>query len=44
MEQAIERLSQLPPGENPASRPPTAFQEYLDQRDIKRLRSWRAVS
>ena len=40
----IERLSQLPPGENPAPRPPTAFQEYLDQHDIKRLRSWRAVS
>jgi hypothetical protein len=40
----IERLSQLPPGENPAPRPPTAFQHYLDQHDIKRLRSWRAVS
>jgi hypothetical protein len=40
----IERLSQLPPGENPAPRPPTAFQDYLDQHDIKRLRSWRAVS
>ena len=40
----IERLSQLPPGENPAPRPPTAFQEYLDQHDIQRLRSWRAVS
>lgn len=40
----IERLSQLPPGENPASRPPTAFQDYLDQHDIQRLRSWRAVS
>jgi hypothetical protein len=23
---------------------PTAFQDYLDQHDIKRLRSWRAVS
>ena len=40
----IERLSQLPSGENPAPRPPTAFQDYLDQHDIKRLRSWRAVS
>ena len=40
----IERLSQLPPGENPAPRPPTAFQDHLDQHDIKRLRSWRAVS
>jgi Transposase DDE domain len=40
----IERLSQLPPGENPAPRPPTAFQDYLDHHDIKRLRSWRAVS
>jgi hypothetical protein len=40
----IERLSQLPPGENPAPRPPTAFQDYLDQHDIKRPRSWRAVS
>ena len=25
-------------------RPPTAFQDYLDQHHIKRLRSWRAVS
>ena len=40
----IERLSQLPPGENPAPRPPTAFQDYLDQHGIQRLRSWRAVS
>jgi transposase len=40
----IERLSQLPPGESTAPRPPTAFQDYLDQHDIKRLRSWRAVS
>jgi hypothetical protein len=30
----IERLSQLPPGETPAPRPPTAFQDYLDQHDI----------
>jgi hypothetical protein len=40
----IERLSQFLPGENPAPRPPTAFQDYLDHHDIKRLRSWRAVS
>jgi hypothetical protein len=40
----IERHSQLPPDEAPARRPPTAFQEYLDQHDIQRLRSWRAVS
>src|SRR5262249_60207584 len=40
----IERLSQLPPGESTSPRPPTAFQNYLDQHDIKRLRSWRAVS
>jgi transposase len=40
----IERLSQLQPGESTAPRPPTAFQDYLDQHDIKRLRSWRAVS
>jgi transposase len=40
----IERLSQLQPGEKPPPRPPTAFQEYLDQHNIKRLRSWRAVS
>jgi transposase len=40
----IERLSQLPPDEAPARRPPTAFQDYLDQHGIQRLRSWRAVS
>jgi len=40
----IERLSQLPPGESTSPRPPTAFQDYLDQHDIQRLRSWRAVS
>jgi transposase len=40
----IERLSQLPPGESTAPRPPTAFQHYLDHHDIQRLRSWRAVS
>ena len=32
------------PGENTSPRPPTAFQKYLDQHDIQRLRSWRAVS
>jgi len=40
----VERLSQLPPGESTPPRPPAAFQDYLDQHDIKRLRSWRAVS
>ena len=40
----IERLSRQPAGANPAPRPPTVFQDYLDQHDIKRLRSWRAVS
>jgi hypothetical protein len=40
----IERLSQVPPGESTSPRPPTAFQKYLDQHDIQRLRSWRAVS
>ena len=39
-----ERLSQLPPGESTPPRSPTAFQDYLDQHDIQRLRSWRAVS
>jgi hypothetical protein len=37
-------LCELPPGESTSQRPPTAFQNYLDQHDIKRLRSWRAVS
>jgi|GEM_PF-2184293 len=40
----IERLSQLPPGGSTSPRPPTAFQDYLDQHDIQRPRSWRAVS
>ena len=40
----IERLSQLPADESTSPRPPTAFQKYLDQHDIQRLRSWRAVS
>jgi len=39
----IDRLSQLPHSESTAPRPPTAFQKYLDQHDIQRLRSWRAV-
>ena len=41
---SIERLSQPPPGQSTATRPPAAFQDYLDQHHIKRLRSWRAVS
>ena len=41
---SIERLSQQPDGQKTPPRPPTAFQDYLDQHDIKRLRSWRAVS
>ena len=40
----IERLSRQPSDEGTARRPPTAFQDYLDQHDIQRLRSWRAVS
>lgn len=40
----IERLSQHPPGESAPPRPPTAFQDYLDQQHIPRLRSWRAVN
>ncbi|MEU1276394.1 transposase [Streptomyces sp. NPDC005799] len=36
----IERLSGLSPTEEPPTpRPPTAFQDYLDQRDIPRLKS-----
>ncbi|GAB3511344.1 transposase [Amycolatopsis cihanbeyliensis] len=40
----IERLSRQPPGDPAAPRPPTAFQDYLDQQNIPRQRSWRAVS
>jgi transposase len=40
----IERLSRQPPGTSAPARPPTAFQDYLDQQDIPRLRSWRAAS
>ncbi|MHC5701196.1 transposase [Streptomyces tirandamycinicus] len=37
----IERLSGLPPAvEAPTPRPSTAFQSYLDQREIPRLKSW----
>lgn len=40
----IERLSALPPTEEaPTSRQPTAFQNYLDQRDITRPKSWRTL-
>jgi hypothetical protein len=40
----IERLSTLAPtGEAPPTRPPTAFQNFLDQHKIPRLKSWRAV-
>jgi hypothetical protein len=40
----IERLSGLPPtGEKPLPRPPTAFQGFLDQREIPRPKSWRAA-
>ncbi|MFF7994607.1 IS1182 family transposase [Kitasatospora xanthocidica] len=40
----IERLSRQPPGESTPPRPPTAFQNHLDQQGIQRLHSWRAVS
>ncbi|MCA2229760.1 transposase [Nonomuraea sp. NEAU-L178] len=41
----IERLSRLPPtGEASPPRPPTAFQDFLDQQGIPRLKSWRAAS
>ncbi|WP_257039860.1 transposase [Streptomyces sp. OV198] len=41
----IERLSGLPStGEAPPSRPPTAFQDFLDQHGFPRLKFWRAVS
>lgn len=40
----IERLSGLPPAEEaPTSRRPTAFQHYLDRREIPRLKSWRTL-
>jgi hypothetical protein len=41
----IERLSGLPPnGEKPLPRPPTAFQDLLDQHEIPRPKSWRAAT
>ncbi|MEX3100459.1 MULTISPECIES: transposase [unclassified Streptomyces] len=40
----IERLSGLSSTEEPSTpRPPTAFQNYLDQREIPRLKSWRTL-
>ncbi|WP_327419484.1 IS1182 family transposase [Streptomyces sp. NBC_01233] len=40
----IERLSGLPPtGETHPPRQPTAFQNYLDQHEIPRLKSWRTL-
>ncbi|MFE5806223.1 IS1182 family transposase [Streptomyces sp. NPDC056491] len=40
----IERLSGLPPTEeSPVPRRPTAFQNYLDQRDMPRPKSWRTL-
>ncbi|MFR0355271.1 transposase [Streptomyces sediminimaris] len=40
----IERLSGLPPAVGaPAPRRSTAFQNYLDQREIPRLKSWRTL-
>ncbi|WP_322975474.1 transposase [Streptomyces sp. NBC_00162] len=40
----IERLSGLPPTEEaPTPRRPTAFQNYLDQREIPRPKSWRTL-
>jgi hypothetical protein len=41
----IERLSGLPSsGETTSPRSPTAFQDFLDQHELPRLKSWRAVS
>lgn len=38
----IERLSgQTATGEHPSPRPPTAFQNFLDQNEIPRSKSWR---
>ncbi|MEU2913535.1 hypothetical protein ACWCQ0_41365 [Streptomyces massasporeus] len=38
----IERLSGLPPAkEAPVPRQPIAFQSYLHQRELPRLKSWR---
>jgi transposase len=41
----IERLSALPPTEETLPpRPPTAFQNFLDQHEIPRLKSWRVAT
>lgn len=41
----VERLSGQPsPGETTSPRSPTAFQDFLDQHEVPRLKSWRAVS
>ncbi|WP_152646284.1 transposase [Streptacidiphilus albus] len=40
----IERLSSQPETEKPSSsRPPTAFQTFLDQQSIPRSKSWRTL-
>ncbi|MFF8478936.1 transposase [Streptomyces sp. NPDC015414] len=40
----IERLRGLSPTEEPPTpRRPTTFQDYLDQREIPRLKSWRTL-
>ncbi|MEV6765043.1 transposase [Streptomyces sp. NPDC051105] len=40
----LERLSRLSPAEEtPRPRRPTAFQDYLDQREIARPKSWRTL-
>jgi hypothetical protein len=40
----IERLSRLTPTEEaPTPRQPTAFQNYLDRREIPRPKSWRTL-
>ncbi|MFD3679132.1 hypothetical protein [Streptomyces sp. NPDC058613] len=40
----IERLSGLPPTEEPPTpRRPTAFQTYLDQREMPWPKSWRTL-
>jgi hypothetical protein len=39
-----DRLSRRPPtGEAPPPRPPTAFQNYLDQHQLPRPSSWRSA-
>lgn len=41
----IERLSGLPQtGEAPPPRPPTAFQNFLEQHGIPQLKSWRSAN